>query len=218
MKDIHCYEDYFQGLFDGDGSYGYYTSPSLYLATSLDVDYEKLIDFLPLVPTATAHNRKNLISYSKRNGNSVYFIRFAPQSLKHMHKKYTASDVVKQLDFMIDSTHNSIRPDKVYKLITIIEEITSKDYDENTNSIHLQKEIRDLAVKSKLNKKLEHLRLRYSIKDNKYQPFIPKWAEDICSKNEAWDFFFNKENLVFKIRNKLIDIDFSEGVPINFEF
>ncbi len=217
LEAISSYKEYFQGVFDGDGSYGYYTSPSLYLATSLDVSYEKFIDFLPLVPTATSHDKKVLIPYSKRNGNSVYFIRFAPESLRHTPKRYTALDIVKQLDFMIDSAHNSIRPDKVHKLIKIVRAVTSKNYGEYRSCLQIQKEIRDIAIKARLADKIEPLENRYPIKNDRYQPFMPKWAEVLCSKSEAWDFFLNKENLIFKVEHKLKDIDFSEGIPVNLE-
>jgi hypothetical protein len=119
---------------------------------------------------------------------------------------------------MINSAHNSIRPDKVHKLIKIIKVITSKDYGEYRSCLPIQKEIRDTAVKAGLVDKIGTLEKRYPIKNNRYQPFMPKWAENLCSKNEAWNFFFNKENLAFKIRNKLTDIDFSEGIPLGAKF
>lgn len=140
---------------------------------------------------------------------------FAPRSINKLSKEYTAEHIVNQLDFFVDSARNSIRPDKVYKLTRVIEEITSKKYGENRNSIEIQKQIRDLALKRNFKEKIEKLKKRYPIKDGKYLPFIPKWAESLCTKEEAWEFFFNKENLIFK--NYKEEIDFSEGVSVNFE-
>ena len=116
-----------------------------------------------------------------------------------MAKRFSAYDIVKQLDFFIKSAQNSIRPDKVHKLIKIIRIITSRNYGENKNSLTIQKEIRNIALKEKLKEKIKLLEKRYPIKNNKYQPFMTKWAESLCSKNEAWNFFLNKENLVLKV-------------------
>jgi hypothetical protein len=215
LKTLGSYEGYFQGVFDGDGSYGLYTSPAITLATTPEIDYSHFIDCLPLTPT-TSNNKKSTMPYSANNKN-IYTIRFAPDSIRNLPKKFAALDIVKQLDFFISSAHNSIRPDKVYKLIKIIKVITSNNYGENTNSIPIQKEIRDIAVKVRLVGKIESLEKRYPIKNSKYQPFMPKWAEELCSKNEAWNFFFRKENLIFKHQNKLRNIDFSGGIPINFK-
>ena len=217
LKTMASYEEYFQGVFDGDGSYGFYTSPAIHIATAPEIDYSYFIDCLPLVPTTTSQDKKKTILYSNRNTNCLYSVRLAPDSLRNLPKEYNAADIVKQLDFFINSAQNSIRPDKVHKLIKIIKTITSKNYGEYRNCLPIQKEIRDIAVKAGLADKIEPLEKRYSIKNNRYQPFMPKWAEGLCSKNETWDFFFNKENLVFKVEDKLKDIDFSEGVPLDFK-
>ncbi|MBU0757020.1 MAG: hypothetical protein KKF44_03065 [Nanoarchaeota archaeon] len=49
-------------------------------------------------------------------------------------------------------------------------------------------------------------------------PFMPKWAEKLCTKKEAWSFFVKKENLVFNSNNeKLKNLNFSKGIPIDFK-
>ena len=62
------------------------------------------------------------------------------------------------------------------------------------------------------------LEKRYPINNNRYMPFLPKWLEPLCSKNEAWNFFYNKENLVFKKKNKNLEkLNFSKGIPLNLD-
>ena len=217
LKEIDSYEGYFQGIFDGDGSYGFYTSPAICLATTPEIDYSYFIDCLPLIHTTTSPYKKKTTPYINRNTNSLYSVRFDQDSLRNLPKKYGAVDIVKQLDFFIDSAQNSIRPDKVHKLIKIIKTITSKNYGEYRNCLPIQREIRDLAIESKLKDRIKSLEKRYPIKNGKYSPFMPKWAESLCSKDEAWDFFLNKENLIFGTFKSKKFFDFPEGIPLDFK-
>ncbi len=218
LDKINSYQEYFQGVMDGDGHYGIYTSPNITLAMTYEIDYSFFIDSLPLIPTLCAPDRKKSVPYIKRKNNWLRSISFAPSSLKNISKKYAILDIVKQLEFFIESAHNSIRPDKVYKLVKIIKRITSSRYGENTNSLPIQREIRDLANKHDLRSKAKMLEKRYPINNNRYMPFLPKWLEPLCSKNEAWNFFYNKENLVFKKKNKNLEkLNFSKGIPLNLD-
>jgi len=67
--------------------------------------------------------------------------------------------------------------------------------------------------------KIRQLKKMYPVKNDKYQIFRPKWSEKFCSnrvwKQEFWDFFLNQEFLIKGNYNK--NIDFSDGVPINFK-
>ena len=215
LNSLSCKEELFQGIFDGDGGVSVYTAPDISLALAPDTDYTHLIKILPLVPTLARDNNGNFSRYQETVKKGLYFVRFAPGSLNRLSKEYTAKHIVDQLDFFLDSAKNSIRPDKVYKLIKVIDKITSKGYGEYNHCLEVQREVRDLALKMDFKEKIDELKKQYPIKDGKYLPFIPKWAENLCTKEEAWEFFFNKENLIFK--NYKGKIDFSEGVPINFE-
>lgn len=88
---------------------------------------------------------------------------------------------------MLRSAENSIRPDKVHKLINII----------------------------------KNLEKRFPISDGFYKPFISKWAESLASKSiwkqESWDFFLNGEYLIRKNYPKREILDFSNGVPVDFD-
>ncbi|MBI2175909.1 hypothetical protein HYU40_00980 [Candidatus Woesearchaeota archaeon] len=218
LKAIGSYHEYFQGIFDGDGTYGSKGSPLIDLATSPETDYTHLIAMSGLIPTLSSPDKRHFVAYSKLNQtSSLYMIRFAPASLRRMAETITAGGIVRQLNFFVEAAENSIRPDKVHKLIKIVKVITSSGYGESNNSHEIQREIRALAVKSKLREKAEQLAKQFIIKNGKYQPFMPKWAEGLCSKKEAWGFFFNKENLVCKIKdNGLMKKDFSEGIPVDF--
>ncbi|MAG16296.1 hypothetical protein CMO88_04500 [Candidatus Woesearchaeota archaeon] len=218
LNTINGHHEYFQGVFDGDGCYALNRSSHINLATSPELDYTHFIDCLPLVPTSI-RNTNNASPYFSGDNSHVYAITFAPESLHNLDQKYTADDIIKQLTFLIDSAQNSIRPDKVHKLIKIIKVISSENYGEYRNCLPIQKEIRDAALRTRLRDKTKLLEKRYPIKNNRYQPFMPKWAEGMCSKKEAWNFFSKKENLVFKVKNNdLTELDFSKGIPVDFEF
>ena len=215
LKETKSHFEYFQGIFDGDGSYSKRGSPLIDLSTSPDIDYTHLIDRLYLIPTITTHNKKKFLPYAQRKSNSLYMVRFAPGSLKHLPNKCTSQLIVKQLEFFIESASNSIRPDKVHKLVNILKKITSKKYGENKNSIPIQREVRSLAIEKDFKTKIRKLEERYPIRRGMYQAFMPKWAENLCSKEEAWNFFFEKENLTFKYKHKFQNLNFSKGIPIN---
>ena len=122
---------------------------------------------------------------------------------------------------MIQAAKNSIRPDKVHELIRIINRISSKDYGEYRNCLPIQKEIRDLAIQHKLNTEVKDLKKRYPILEDYYQPFLPRWTENLVSKKkwkeEMWDFFINGNYLVKNNYPNLKRLDFSNGVPVNFD-
>ena len=212
---VEDYGEFFQGVYDGDGHYATHPSPLFDLATSQDIDYSFFVKRLGLVPTLTSHDKKRFIDYSQRVNESLYLIRLAPGSLNRMSEEHKVTDIVNQLNFMVDSASNSIRPDKVHQLASIIMTITDENYGNSKNANPLQKEIRELARKSSLRLKAAMLKIRYPVKNGKYLPFMPKWAENLCLKNDAWNFFFKKENLVFRQDCKYKDLDFSKGIPID---
>jgi hypothetical protein len=210
----------FQGVFDGDGHYGlnHECSLSIALALSPDFDSTSLVNLLPLVPTSCVPLSGKTRMYS--GGKQLYEVRFAPASIVNLNQKYTAEDIVAQLKFMLESAKHSIRPDKVHALVSIINRITSRLYGENRNSYLIQRKIRDLSNKNGLKALANKLIGQYPIKEGKYQPFMPLWAKKIVSRKEwfstAWDFFFNKENLVFKNYPFVKKFNFEKGVPIDF--
>ncbi len=216
LSALESREELFQGVFDGDGTYNKEGSPIIDLATSPGVSYEGLISTLNLIPTLASHNKKEFHSYHKRPSNSLYMVRFAPASLKHLCQETTAEEIIQQLNFFLDAAKHSIRPDKVHNLTRIIEIISNKKYGTARNSLPIQKEIRILAQKRKLLQKAEQLRQQYKIKNGRYQQFLPAWAKGLVSRKEAWDFFINKENLIFKTHSPLSKLNLAKGVPLNF--
>ncbi|MBU2639846.1 MAG: hypothetical protein KKG75_04045 [Nanoarchaeota archaeon] len=222
MESLKNKEALFQGIFDGDGSYQIYNkSFTIDLALDPSSQIKKLLKEFSLVPTLAITKRREGIRYNNRLG-SLYSIRLAPTSINKLDQSiFSASEVVNQLEFMINSARYSIRPDKVHKLIKIIKTISSKSYGENTNSITIQREIRNLVNKKKLKEKVKKLEEQYPIKNSKYLPFKPYWAKELCSKkewfSEAWNFFFNLENINLKNYPNKEKFNFEEGIPIDFK-
>ena len=125
--------------------------------------------------------------------------------------KEKQEDIVKEFEQLIDWEEKYTRIIELgRKLPALDEEFKSEKY--KLNGCQSQ-----VWIKAKLADKIEPLENRYPIKNDRYQPFMPKWAEELCSKSEAWNFFLNKESLIFKVEHKLKDIDFSEGIPVNLE-
>lgn len=211
-----------QGIMDGDGSYNISNEYGMNITLSLDptVEYD-FIHSLPLVPTTGVDMNEKHMSFKECNGNALREIRFAPSSLGSLSREYSAKNIIDQLEFMLRSAENSIRPDKVHKLIRIIKRVSSKDYGEYRSCLEVQKRIRDSIRERKLVKKTKKLEKRFPISNGYYKPFIPKWAECFVSKNEwkhgVWDFFLNGEFLVKKKYPKPEVLDFSNGVPVNFD-
>lgn len=211
---------FFQGIFDGDGHVKITEKNSIALSLAIEhlFKHNLLINNFDLVPTLCRNSKHESLIYNSRMKN-LEEIRFAPTSLSKLSKKYTAKDIAKQLNFMVDAAHNSIRPDKVHQLIKIIKRICSKNYGEYRHCLEIQRKIRRELNKLEIIEKVKSLEKRYPIKDNKYMPFIPNWSKEIGSKSvwldEAWTFFLNLENLDLKRYSK--KIDFREGVPINFK-
>jgi len=222
VKNLKNKEILFQGIMDGDGSYNISDDQSMYISLSLDpsVNYD-FIEVLPLVPTTGKDAHENYGRYEELAGVPMGEIRFAPSSLKSIPKKYSVVDIVNQLDFMIRSAENSIRPDKVHALIRIIKRISSKEYGEYRGCLEIQKEIRDEARKRNLVKLTKSLEKRFPLLNGFYKPFMPKWAENFASKTiwkkEFWDFFLSGEFLEKKNYPKPKLLDFSNGVPVNFD-
>lgn len=222
LKSIKIKEQLFQGIFDGDGSVNNYQNTfTINLALDPENNFHKPMQEFNLVPTLAITNKRKSLSYNQKIEN-LYSIRLAPSSIGKLNlKKYSARDVVSQLEFMLISAKNSIRPDKVHSLIKTVNIICSKRYGENKNSILIQREIRDLANKKDLKKKANKLEKQYPVKDDKYLPFRPLWAKEICSKKERfsniWDFFFNLENLNLKNYPHKEKFSFEGGIPINFK-
>ena len=138
-----------------------------------------------------------------------------------MSKKYSANDIVDQIEFMLVSAENSVRPDKVHKIANIARRMCSKKYGEYKSCLEIQSEIRNLMRKRGVIRLTRGLEKRFPVKNGFYKPFIPKWAESFASKNvwkqEFWDFFLNGEYLVKKNYSKPEYLDFSDGVPVNFD-
>ncbi len=218
LRELDSTQEYFQGVFDGDGTYSFKPSPIIDLATSPNIDYSAFVNVLNLIPTSTMQGKRNYVSYSKSKSRYLYRIRFAPGSLNHLSENYGSKQIVQQLEFFIKAAENSIRPDKVHKFINMMKKITSRKYGEYRSCHPLQKEIRNLAIKADFKTKIKALEKQYPINNGKYQPFMPKWVESLCSKEEAWNFLFKKENLILKIKNERINsLDFSKGIPINLK-
>lgn len=209
--------EFFQGLFDGDGHISLTKKNGIILGLALDplVDCTPIIDNFPLVPTLSIAPNRESTNY---NGAPALDVRFAPASLVRLNSKYTALDVVKQLKFMLLAAENSIRPDKVHNLVKVVKRITSDEYGTYRHCNKIQKSIRELAIENGLNDLANSLVSRYPIKCSRYQPFRPRWAEDLCSKRywlrKAWEPFLHLENLNLKSYPKKINI--VEGVPVNF--
>ncbi len=205
----------FQGFFDGDGHVSKDKINSIQLNIALDyrINNRYLEQNFPLVVTSRKRKR------NAKNNEEVEAFILAPASLKNMSNQFHASDIVKQLNFMIEGAHNSIRPDKVHKLISVIKRICSRNYGTYKHCLPIQREIRREAIKQKLLEKNHFLEKRYKIRNNKFLPFRPKWAEDEIKDYEwfenYWNFFREQEDLIIKGYNK--KLDFSEGVPLNFK-
>ena len=205
----------FQGFFDGDGHVSKDKRNSIQLNIALDyrINNRYLEQNFPLVITSRKRKR------NAKNDEDVEAFILAPASLKNMSDKFNASDIVKQLNFMIESAHNSIRPDKVHKLISVIKRICSRNYGTYKHCLPVQREIRKEATKQNLLEKTIPLEKRYKIKNNKFLPFRPKWAEDEINDYEwferNWEFFREQKFLI--IRGYKRKLDFSEGVPVNFK-
>jgi len=146
LKDTKNKENLFQGIFDGDGSIQMYNNSFIIdLALEPNTNIKGLIKQFQLTPTLAITNKRNGITYTP-NLKNLYSIRLAPTSINKLNQNiYSEKETVNQLEFMLKAARYSIRPDKVYKLIKIINKICSKEYGENRNSIPIQREIRDLA-------------------------------------------------------------------------
>jgi len=221
LKDLENKGVLFQGIFDGDGHYSLTEKNSITMSLSLDpsINHNHFISNVPLVPTVcTLPNRKTKV-YEKEN--KLLEVRFAPTSLKNLKSIEGPTKIVDQLEFILDSAQHSIRPDKVHQLTNIIKRITSKNYGEYQNSFPIQREIRDLSKKRQLKEKAKQLVRQYPIKEDKYFPFQPLWAKELCSKKEwfskAWDFFFNLENLNARDYPSKQKLNFVGGVPVDFK-
>ncbi|MFA4887480.1 MAG: hypothetical protein WC595_04665, partial [Candidatus Nanoarchaeia archaeon] len=221
IKNLSDKEALFQGIMDGDGSYNMPDNNGFYISLAMDplVNYE-FIKKLPLIPTTLINKNKE---YKKLDPSDEFFgygMRFAPSSLSSLSAGFSASDIIKSLSFMIKAAENSIRPDKVHELIAIINRISSKDYGEYKNCLPIQKEIRELAIKHKLRIEVKNLEKRYPLLKDNYQPFIPRWTEDLISKRrwkqDMWEFFINGNHLVKGNYPHPKLLDFSNGVPVDF--
>ncbi|MCD6476793.1 MAG: hypothetical protein J7K26_01335, partial [Candidatus Aenigmarchaeota archaeon] len=203
LKNIKYKEVLFQGIFDGDGCAKVHKGILLSLSVDHTINYKPLIRELKLVTTSFFRNE----------------IRLAPSSLKNLEKNIPAKAIINQIEFMIEAAKNSIRPDKVYGLIDIIKYISAKKYGTHSNCLPIQNNIRKELLKINPKNKIRQLKKMYPVKNDKYQIFRPKWSEKFCSnrvwKQEFWDFFLNQEFLIKGNYNK--NIDFSDGVPINFK-
>ncbi|MBI3190112.1 hypothetical protein HYZ41_00250, partial [archaeon] len=214
-------EALFQGIMDGDGSYNISNNHGIYITLSLDpsVRYDFIKSF-PLVPTASLDINEKLIAFKQNSTEQLREIRFAPSSLKSISNKYSVEDIANQIEFMLRSAENSIRPDKVHKLIQITKRISSKEYGENRHHLEIQKEIRHETRKRNMNNMIKKLEKRFPMSNGFYKPFIPKWSENFASKNvwkqEFWDFFLSGEYLIKNNYPKPEIMDFSDGVPIDF--
>lgn len=221
VNNLRDKESLFQGIMDGDGSYNISDEHGMYINLSLDpsVNYD-FIEELPLVPTTMKDANEKYGRYEESKHMRLGEIRFVPSSLSSLSKKYSVSDIVNQLEFMIKSAENSIRPDKVHKLIKIIERISSKEYGEYRSSLDIQKKIRDEVKKRNLIKSTKKLEKRFPISNGFYKPFVPKWTESIVSKTEwreSWNSFMNGNFLEKKNYSKPRLLDFSNGVPVDFD-
>lgn len=119
-----------------------------------------------------------------------------------------------------EAAKHSIRPDKVHNLISIVEGSVSAGHGEYYHCLDIQKEIRNEVQGKKLLGKVKELGKRYPKKNGYFKPFRPKWADEFGSKNvwlsEAWNFFLSSEDLEWGKYISKENLDFSNGVPINF--
>jgi hypothetical protein len=221
VKKLKNREILFQGIMDGDGSYNISDQHGMYINLSLhpSANYE-FIQELPLVPTTSKDANGNYGRYEKFVGKPIQEIRFVPSSLSSLSKKYSVIDIVDQFEFMLKAAENSIRPDKVHTLIEIIKRVSSKEYGEYRSCLEIQKNIRDECRKRNLIKSTKSLEKRFPISNGFYKPFMPKWAENLASKTtwkeEFWDFFLNNGFLEKRNYPKPKLLDFSNGVPVDF--
>lgn len=222
VKKISDKEILFQGIMDGDGSYNISDGHGMFIYLSLhpSVNYD-FIRELPLVPTTSKDWNKNYGCYEELSGTPLEEIRFAPSSLSSLPKKYSVIDIVNQFEFMLKAAENSIRPDKVHTLIEIIKRISSKEYGEYRSCLEVQKDIRDECRKRNLLKFTKSLEKRFPVLNGFYKSFTPKWAETFTSKaswkEEFWGFFLDGTFLKKKNYPKPKLLDFSEGVPVDFD-
>ena len=221
IKNLANKEVLFQGIMDGDGSYNISPEHSIYINLALNpfIKYD-FIDELPIIPISALDMNKKYVAYEKYKGLPLREIRFAPSSLSSLPKKYSATDIVNQFEFMLKAAENSIRPDKVHSLVAIIKRISSKEYGEYRSCLEIQKQIRDEARKRNLIKSAKSLEKRFPILNGFYKPFIPKWTENLISKpelEESWNSFaigdFSEKNNYPKPKI----LDFSNGVPVDFD-
>ena len=213
LKQLPHKEAFFQGIFDGDGFVNVHTSPQISIALSPDIDYGDLLDSFPLVSTSFVNSRRETHD-ATGSAIGLFEVKLAPAALGRMSDGYTAGDVVSQLEFLLRSARHSIRPDKVYKLIAFVERICSKNYGENRNSRPIQAQIRDLAIERGVLQQVRNLKKQYPLKDGHYLPFIPDWARELTSVQDAWEFFFRKEHLC--ARNLKFGKFFPSGVSVDF--
>jgi len=222
IKDLINREVLFQGIMDGDGSYNISDNHGMFIYLALDPSVKcDFIEELPLVPTTGKDINEKYVTYEACKGAPMREIRFVPSSLKFVPKRCTVNDIVNQLEFMIKSAENSIRPDKVHKLIAITKRISSKEYGEYRHCLEIQRKIRDEIRKRNLIKMIKRLEDRFPVSNGAYKPFIPKWAETLASsrvwKQEFWDFFLTGEFLEKKGYPNPELLDFSNGAPVDFD-